>query len=241
MRIILTLLHTLISYLLIAFFGILFFIPSLIFLLIPARWRYESSLWYVFLYCAYRIILFCTLLPIKFIGKRNIPKEPAIIVANHQSSLDIPLVGSLLNTFPHVWLAKKELFSEPLYGWIISRISVPIDVETPQKAMRSLVRALTLVRDKKMHAIIFPEGGRYIDGKIHDFFSGFVILAKKTGRPVVPVCIFNACTAYPPGAFLARWCPIKVVVGKPMHLEENESDEAFKDRVHAWFIEQVKG
>lgn len=182
--------------------------------------------------------MWCTLLPITIKGAEHIPKEPAIIAANHQSSIDIPLIGSLLKGFPHIWLAKKELFASPLFRFILSRAAVSIDIDTPQKAMRSLVTTLNTIKDKPVDALIFPEGGRYTDGSVHDFYGGFVILARKTGRPVVPVRIFNLGAVYPPGSFFAYPQPITVIVGKPIKMREGESDEAFKQRVYQWFVEQ---
>ena len=80
-------------------------LPMLIFLMLPKHWLYDSKLffWFGDIFC--KAVVKVTLLPITFIGKENIPQEPAIFAANHQSSLDIPLVGSLLNGQPHVWLA----------------------------------------------------------------------------------------------------------------------------------------
>jgi 1-acyl-sn-glycerol-3-phosphate acyltransferase len=88
--------------------------------------------------------------------------------------------------------------------------------------------------------MIFPEGTRRTDGKVHEFYAGFVTLAKKTGRPVVPVRIFGVNEVYPPEQFWIHYCPIKVVVGEPMVIGETEDDESFKNRVHAWFLAQTK-
>jgi 1-acyl-sn-glycerol-3-phosphate acyltransferase len=164
--------------------------------------------------------------------------EPAIVVANHQSSLDIPLIGAVVGYYPHIWLAKQELLESPFFRLFLPRVAVMVDVSTPLKAMRSLVQALLLIEGKKRHAILFPEGSRYIDGEIHDFYLGFVILAKKTNRPVIPMRIFNVNKVYPPDTFWAQNYPITVVVGKPMMMHEGETDQAFCDRVRQWFIEQ---
>ena len=212
-------------------------LPMLIFLMLPKHWLYDSKLffWFGDIFC--KAVVKVTLLPITFIGKENIPHEPAIFAANHQSSLDIPLVGSLLNGQPHVWLAKKELMDSPILRFVLPRVAVLIDMSTPIRGMRSLLQAIKWINGSHRHAIIFPEGGRYTDGKIHDFYSGFVILAKKTGRPVVPVCIIGADKVYPPDTFLINYHQINVVVGKPFRMQEGESDEAFKNRVRQWFVE----
>ena len=232
--------HTVISYLLLLLVLLVLFIPAIILFLMPKSWRYKSTLFAGFLYWSYWLILKCTLVPITFKGAENIPTTPVIIAANHQSTLDIPLVGILVKSAPHIWLAWSEIFERPFHYFLLSRIALSLDTASPLKAMRSLVNILSVVCDNDMHAIIFPEGGRFTDGQVHDFFSGFVMLAKKTGRPVVPVRIFNVQKVYPPRSFFAHWYPITVVVGKPMYMQENEPDELFKDRVRQWFLEQTE-
>jgi len=215
-------------------------VPMLIFILLPARWRYDNKLFFLLSHFFYRATLFLLFIPIEFVGKENIPKEPSIIVPNHQSSLDLPLVGSLLNGYPHIWMAWIKL-KHHWMGFVIRRMAILIDPSSTMKAMRSLVKAIKVIKNKKHHVIIFPEGGRYIDGnKVHDFFGGFVIMAKKTRRPVVPVLILNAYKVYPPGAFLIERYPIKVIVGKPFFYQEEESDNEFKTRVKKWFVENVE-
>lgn len=180
-----------------------------------------------------------SLLNITFIGKENLPSEPSIFVANHQSSLDIPILGTLVKTQPHVWLATIDLLKSPILRFIIPKVAVIVDMATPMTGMRTLLQAIKIVNgDNKLHVMIFPEGGRYDDGQIHDFFSGFVTLAKKTGRSVVPVRFFNLNKAYPRGAFVMQHVPITVVIGKSMKMHEGETDEAFNERVYNWFIEQ---
>ena len=58
----------------------------------------------------YAITIRALLLPIKVVGLENIPHTPAIIAANHQSALDIPLVGNLMRCYPHIWFLKHEFF-----------------------------------------------------------------------------------------------------------------------------------
>lgn len=231
-------LHTLISRLLILGLLILLFIPMLIILLMPERMRFDSPWVYKVMNIFYVGALKCALVPIKIRGEENIPVVPSIIAANHQSSLDIPLVGQLLNSHPHIWLARSELMDSWLLRFILPRLTVVVDVKSPLKSMRSLLNVISLVEGEQRHLVIFPEGQRYDDGAIHDFFGGFVILAKKTGRPVVPVRIFNANKVYPKDAFWAHWDTITVVVGAPLVMGEDEADDAFKERVRAWFLEQ---
>lgn len=232
--------HSVVSYLLLLVVCLILFIPATILFLMPRAWRHKSKIFAGFLYWAYWLALKCTLVPITFKGLQNIPDYPVIIAANHQSTLDVPLVGVLLKAHPHIWLAWSELFERPFHYFLLSRIALPIDVSSPLKAMRSLANALSVVCENNMNAIIFPEGSRFTDGQVHDFFAGFVMLAKKANRPVVPVRIFNVNKVYPPHSFFAHWYPITVVIGEPMYMKEDETDEAFKERVHQWFVEQAE-
>lgn len=221
--------------------SIIFFIPIVIFLIFPDKYRYRFPIIFYPVHWFYCAILKCTLLDIKYIGVENVPKDQAVIfAANHQSSLDIPLVGVLSKGVPHVWLAKAELMDSVVIRWVIPLISVLVDVSSPRNAMLSLRKIVNIVNNHHRNLMIFPEGTRRTDGKIHDFFGGFAIIAKKTGRPVVPVCIVGVNKAYPPETFWLRLYPITVVVGKPFLYEQDDTDETFKNRVRQWFIEQME-
>ncbi len=237
-----TLLRTIFSRFLLFLLVLIYLIPIIIFVCMPTRWRYNSKIVFWLMYGFYVAVLKCSLVPIQFVGKEHIPKKaPVIFAANHQSALDIPLVGALANGSSHIWLAKKELMESPILRFVIPFFSVLVDVTSPNKALRSLREVLSLLEKNNIQdVIIFPEGGRYIDGKVHDFFGGFVILAKKTGRPVVPICIIGVNKVYPPDSFWVHWHPITIIVGKPFVYQEGESDEEFKQRVYQWFVEQME-
>jgi 1-acyl-sn-glycerol-3-phosphate acyltransferase len=218
---------------------ILGFIPMLIAFIVPKSWLLDSKLFYTWAYYFYALLIKVSFLPITYEGKENIPEGPVIFAANHQSSLDIPLVGILARGTPHVWLALSSLMKSPILRFVLPRVAVLVDMSTPVKGMRSLLQIVSLVTNKHRSVMIFPEGGRYTDGKVHDFYGGFVILAKKTGRPVVPVRIFGVNKVYPPKCFLVYSHPVRVVIGKPFTFHEGESDEEFKNRVYKWFVEQA--
>lgn len=236
------LLRTLCSYFLVGILSAIIAIPAIIFLLIPVRWRYDNRLMYQLADWFFKKVLWSTFLPIEYIGKENIPSGPVIFVANHQSSLDIPLLGNLTQGEPHIWLALAWLTGTSLVlRFVLPRVAVLVDTSTRQRATRSLLQALRLMNDgKRRHLMIFPEGGRFIDGRVHDFYGGFGMLAKKTNRPVVPVYIEGVNKAYPPGAFFVRWHPIRVVIGEPMYYQQDDSDESFKQRVRGWFVDQTQ-
>lgn len=235
-----TLMYTIVARFLLFLVMTVLFVPFIISCLIPKRWRENSRLYFWLVHCFYYAVLKVSLLPIEVVGKEHLPKKPAIFVANHQSSLDIPLLGILVGGFPHIWLAKHELMQSPILRFVLPQLAVLIDMSTPVKGMRSLLKAVNKVYGKQRHAMIFPEGARHTDGRVHDFYAGFAILAKKTGNPVVPVRIFNVHKVYPPDSFLVYRHPVKVVIGPSFTYQDNEGEDAFRDRVHQWFIEQER-
>lgn len=205
--------------------------------LVPQKYRYNR--YYFFLSgLLYRAILRLSLLPITVVGKENLPKNPAIYVANHASSLDIPALGSLVNGKPHLWLAMQWLTNFWIFRLFLPRIAVLVDMSTPHKSVRSLIKIIQLAKKDAMNIMIFPEGQRYTDGKVHNFYGGFALLAKKTSFPVVPVRIFNLEKVYPPNTFWVHYHPVKIVIGKPMYMQQDETDGVFKDRVYQWFVNQ---
>lgn len=233
--------RTLLSRLLLFLFMILGLPILLLMLCVPARYLHESRLFYWFASVFYRVMIRISFLSITFIGKEHIPKTGVIFAANHQSSFDIPLVGILAQGRPHLWLAKAELMDSPILRFVLPHFAILVDMSTPLKGMRSLIQAINWTNGGNRSLMIFPEGGRYTDDRLHDFYGGFVILAKKTGLPVVPVYIEGINKVYPPDSFWVHSHPVKVVVGEPMRLQEDESDELFKQRVFDWFVRQQKG
>src|SRR6266404_3303262 len=132
---------------------------------------------------------------------------------------------------PQKYRYKHPIFFYPVH-WFYSLIL--------KGSMLSFRRIVNVVNNHDCNLMIFPEGTRHADGKIHEFFGGFVILAKKLNRPVVPVCMIGINKAYPPETFWVQLYPITVIVGKPFVYEQTDTDESFKKRVQQWFVEQVE-
>ena len=186
----------------------------------------------------YRAALLVSLLPISYQGLENIPKEPCIIVANHESSLDIVLLGRILGVREHAWLAKHDLWDTPVIGFMLRRFGIPVvfeDLTSPVAKPTGVVAKAKAKLDAGSTVTMFPEGGRYVDGTIHPFRSGFAVLASQTKKPVVPVLLVGAGTVLPPGKRFKR-SPVKVIVGEPFVCGDNESIQEFKQRVYAWFV-----
>lgn len=218
--------------------GIVYLIPLCIVFCIPLRLRYGSRIVQTLLYSLNCLVLRALLIPITYTRSGAAYKKPAIYIANHQSAIDIPLMGSLLGCKPHVWLARTDLSTSSIPRWFVSQFAVMVNQQSTSASMRSVLAVIRMLIAKPVSMIIFPEGARYSDGQVHAFSHGFVILAKKTGRPIIPVRIVNAATVYAANAYLLTWAPIQVYVGEPMVQDVTEMDDEFAHRVHNWFTQQ---
>ena len=227
--------RTCVSYILIGCLILVFGIPWILIALLPAQYRYSNRLLFFLITIFYRAVIKATLLPyyVYMYNNTTISREPAIIVANHQSSLDIPLVGAQLNGMPHIWFVLEYYAHMPLLGFLVRRLNIPIDVSTSRNAARGLLQGIKISQKYQLHVIIFPEGGRYVEESTHEFFKGFALLARTMQRPVIPIYMPNNGKIYPPGSFLVHRYPIKVVIG-PSFWYQN-SDAQLVEQVKSWF------
>lgn len=141
-------------------------------------------------------------------GTEHVPATgPVLLVANHSSVLDPPLVGGMT---PRrlTFLAKAELFGIPGFGWLIRRLGAqPLRREG---ADPSALRTAQRVLQDGGALLVFPEGTRGEEGVLREAKPGAALLAMQTGVPVVPVYVRGSGGAWPRGRRLPR--PAKVVV-----------------------------
>lgn len=215
-------------------------IPALLIACLPESIRYRITPFYWLSHGAYWLLMKSWWVPVTFVGLHHIPKTPVVFAASHHSALDIPLLGYLARGRAHIWFLWYGLLKYPLFSFFVRRMGIVVDARSPIKSARSLEKSISLVHANKLSVMIFPEGGRFTDGQIHDFFRGFAILARKAACPVVPVLMKNTARVCAPCSVIINYAPITVVVGRPFVWHENESEEQFIGRVRSWFIEHIK-
>jgi 1-acyl-sn-glycerol-3-phosphate acyltransferase len=133
---------------------------------------------------------------VRISGREHLsPGRVYVVVANHQSLADIPLIAHL--GIDAKWLAKAELLKFPVFGWMM-RISRDIGVERGdrRKAAQSLLQCAKTLRNR-LSIITFPEGTRSKTGEILPFNDGPFLLAAREGVPVLPVVVEGTGTALP--------------------------------------------
>jgi 1-acyl-sn-glycerol-3-phosphate acyltransferase len=141
--------------------------------------------------------------------------KPYIFAANHQSQFDIFVLQGFLG-IDFRWLAKKELFKVPIWGPAMRRAGyIPVDRSHGREAIKSLAKAAQKIA-AGTSVIIFPEGTRSKDGKLHDFKAGAMVLAIKSGVPIVPVAILGTYEILPKGKLLMNPGKVEIRVGIPI-------------------------
>ena len=176
-----------------------------------------SALWYEFWKTLVGIGL-TVLYRTRYFGRENLPRRgPALIVCNHQSHFDPPLIGA--GSPPQLYfMARKTLFSNPLFGRFIHSIhAFPIDRDG--MGVSGIKECLKLLKRGEM-LVIFPEGTRCKNGELQAFRPGFTTLAVRTGAMIVPAAIDGAYRVWPRQRPLPGSGRIYVRFGRPISAEE---------------------
>lgn len=135
---------------------------------------------------------------VKVEGREHIEKGvPYVVTVNHQAMLDIPLMYVL--PFNFKWVSKREVYRIPIFGmvlWMHGDIAIERGAASSTKKMvheaDEYLRAGTSV-------IIFPEGTRTKDGRVHRFKEGAFLIAKSAGVGILP-CVIEGT-----GSLLDGW------------------------------------
>jgi 1-acyl-sn-glycerol-3-phosphate acyltransferase len=154
--------------------------------------------------------------------------KPLIVMANHQSYFDIPVLYAALPE-PFGMLAKKELFRLPVFSAAMRGMRcVPIDRGNRRQSFESLRKAADQVRSGNS-IVVFPEGTRSPDGGVQELKKGPFHLAEMARVPIVPVGIRGTRLALAKDDLFVRSARVQVSIGAP--LMQSESGHAARDRM----------
>lgn len=155
---------------------------------------------------------------VEIVGKEHVPRRgPLIVASNHLNNADPPIIAAALPRRA-VFMAKKEMFEWPVLSWLFKAFGAfpvrrgEVDLAAMRRAMEEL--------EKGMALMMFPEGTRSRDGKLHRGRPGTAILAMKTGAPILPVAIYGTEHIKWPWLFFKplsiRY--VRVTIGEPFFL-----------------------
>jgi len=147
-------------------------------------------------------------------GGEQVPMQgPLVVVANHGSHLDPPLLGHALGR-PVAFMAKAELFAVPLLGRLIRDCGAyPVRRGASD---REAIRTATARLEEGWATGVFLDGTRQKDGRVNNPLPGAALLAARTGAPLLPVAILNSHRALGGGQRWPRLVPIQLRVGEPL-------------------------
>ena len=176
---------------------------------------------YGFLRFVFRLI-FYILFRARVYGRENIPAEGAVILAaNHASNIDPPLMASLIDR-PVSYMAKIELFENPIFGAAIRRCHA-FPVKRGESDRGAIKTAVTVLKEERVLGL-FPEGTRSKTGELQKAEAGVALIAAMTGAPIVPVAILNTHRIFANGGLLPQ---LRIMYGQPISFQgDRKSKEA---------------
>jgi 1-acyl-sn-glycerol-3-phosphate acyltransferase len=141
-------------------------------------------------------------------GAEDIPKTGgAIIAPNHTSFFDPPLAGAAMKR-PLYFMAKKELFDVPIFGWTIRQTNA-FPVKRGVQDMPAMRHAFSLLEEGHL-LLMFPEGTRSKDGNLGKARAGAGMVACNAQVPLIPVKIKNT-------NIMSKFKQIRIKYGKPIY------------------------
>jgi 1-acyl-sn-glycerol-3-phosphate acyltransferase len=171
-------------------------------------------------------------------GAEHVPASgPALIVSNHQSILDPPVIGGAARRQIY-FLAKAELFRIPLFGWLMRALHArPVRREGSDPA--ALRTAAQLLGEGKA-LLVFPEGTRSLNGRLGEGKPGVGMLAVTSGAPVVPAYVSGTLEALPKGSAWPRRSQVSVSFGPALHFKLRNG-AGRKERYREAALEMMRG
>lgn len=181
---------------------------------LPYRWRFTLIVgWWSRL----AIWLSKYLVGIRYevIGAENIPAQPGVILANHQSTWETFFLQQIFR--PQTQLIKKELLYVPLFGWAFA-LAKPIAIDRSKG--RDSLKQLAAVGGQRLKdgiwILVFPEGTRVLPGAPIKFSRGGTALACANQAPVVPVA-HNAGEFWPKHGWGKKPGTVTVMIGPALY------------------------
>ena len=170
---------------------------------------------------AYRLVSGLLVFPVfrilfrgRTLGNGHVPMDgPLVVVANHGSHLDPPLLGHALGR-PVAFMAKAELFSIPFLGRVIRACGAyPVKRGASD---REAIRTATARLQEGWAIGVFLDGTRQENGRVNQPMPGAALLAARSGAALLPVAILNSHRALGVGRSRPRLVKLEMRIGIPV-------------------------
>ncbi|HYN69751.1 MAG TPA: lysophospholipid acyltransferase family protein [Candidatus Eisenbacteria bacterium] len=160
--------------------------------------------------------------------------EPAIICPTHASHLDVSALRLALGPHHRRRLAPAvaaDYFKANRVRWFFAAWlgAFPFVRSASADSMAAAIALLS----RGWNILLFPEGTRSRTGDLGQLRPGVGLIAKRSGRPVLPVLITGTHRILPPGARLPRRGSVVVRFGAPLSVAADEDPRRFVARLEA--------
>ena len=150
--------------------------------------------------------------------ERIAPGASCVIVANHLSFMDIPVILAHLPVEIR-FLAKRSLFTVPFIGTHLRRAGhLPVEREEVRASLKTMAEAAQMIRNRGISVLIFPEGGRS-PHEMREFMEGAAYIAIKAGAPAVPVGLDGTRQILPMGSIHMKPGEVVLRIGEPIPVD----------------------
>jgi 1-acyl-sn-glycerol-3-phosphate acyltransferase len=142
-----------------------------------------------------------------------------VVVANHSSHADTAVLLAALpaGAQPVFAAAADYWFDVPVRRFVASSLIGVLPVRrSGADTYAQLLAAARPALKAGRTVVIYPEGTRSKDGKVGEFRSGALRLARDCGVPIVPVAVLGTAEVLPKGASFISHAPMQVRIGEPV-------------------------
>jgi len=139
----------------------------------------------------------------KVLGREKLPwRGPAVLVSNHESLVDIPVLYGLYRPFK--WVSKESVFRVPFVGWNMYLNGYVGLRRGNTSSVTKMLAACERWLDRGVPVLIFPEGTRSPDGEVKAFKDGAFVLAVRKDVPVYPIVLTGTARTLPKHGLVFR-------------------------------------
>ncbi len=157
-------------------------------------------------------------------GREKLDTENYLIVANHYSLFDTPIVFDISNS-PVGFFGKKELLYTPFINILIYLSGgYFLDRKNLKKGLKTILKGIERLKDGD-NMVIFPQGTRVKDDKFLPFKKGSLKLATASNSKVIPVCIYGSDNIYEANGKKIKAADVYIYVFDPIETKGMSREE----------------
>jgi 1-acyl-sn-glycerol-3-phosphate acyltransferase len=165
----------------------------------------------------------CCGIEFKIQGQENIPKQPCVIMSNHQSTWETLYSYKIFK--PQTTVLKRELLWIPIFGWGLAMLRpIAINRSKKQQALKALMQQAPDAIKKGFWYMVYPEGTRVNPDVYKEYASGSSLIACKNSFDVLPIA-HNAGYCWPARKFFKYPGTITLSIGPAITSEGKKAKE----------------